>query len=162
MMGAVRGYDHDCRPGLESRAQMRDEGARNLHAVAHKGDGRGMTAAEARGWAAGFAAAVVSGLALGTVAPGQARAETMRSDSLEVDLTRRAVVMTSGSGANIEAEQVYVTMRRRDGQPIGAEDLQSYVGFAETAACKGRKVMVSLLVEASGGAGKYEVLCAGQ
>ena len=92
--------------------------------------------------------------------PALAAAETVRSDSLEAEMTRRAVSMPSDSGATIRGEQVYVTMRRRDGQPIGAGELDGYVPFAERAACKGRRVMVSLVTGASDGAGKYEVLCA--
>ncbi|WP_397543918.1 hypothetical protein [Roseovarius salis] len=94
--------------------------------------------------------------------PAMAAAETVQSESLEAEMTRRPVAMTSDSGKAIKGEQVYVTMRRRDGQPIGTDDLETYVPFAERAACKGRGVMVSLIVGASDGAGRYEVLCAGQ
>lgn len=94
--------------------------------------------------------------------PAMAGAETLQSDSLRADLTRRTVSLTSQDGGSIRGQQVYVTLRRRDGQPIGADALQNYVGFAEKAACQGRKVLVSLIVEVAAGAGKYEVLCAGE
>lgn len=103
-----------------------------------------------RAWTAIVAAALV---------PAMAGAETLRSENLQADLTRRTVTMTSQSGDAIRGEQVYVTMRRRDGQPIGAGDLPDYVGFAEKAACRDRTVLVSLMVAADGGAGQYEVLC---
>ena len=93
------------------------------------------------------------------LAPGLAGAETLQSENLQADLARRTVSMTSQDGAAIQGEQVYVTMRRRDGQPIGAGDLREYVGFAERAACQGKTVLVSLMVGASDGAGQYEVLC---
>lgn len=104
-----------------------------------------------RKWAATMALALV---------PAMAGAETLQSDSLQADLQRRPVSMTSKDGDTIQGQQVYVTLRRRDGQPIGADDLREYVGFAEKAACQGRKVLVSLMVSVSAGAGKYEVLCA--
>lgn len=97
---------------------------------------------------------------MAVLAPAMAGAETLRSETLEVDLQRRAVALTSDEGKSIPAEQVYVTMRRIDGQPIGAENLEEYVPFAERAACKGRKVMVSVMVNAAQGAGHYDVLCA--
>lgn len=103
-------------------------------------------------WAVAMAVALV---------PAMAGAETLQSDSLQADLKRRPVAMTSQDGDTIQGQQVYVTMRRRDGQPIGAEDMRDYVGFAEKAACQGRKVLVSLMVGAAEGAGQYEVLCAG-
>jgi len=93
--------------------------------------------------------------------PVMAGAETLQSDTLQADLTRRPVTMTSQEGDVIQSQQVYVTMRRRDGQPIGAGELREYVGFAEKAACQGRKVLVSLMVGVAAGAGKYEVLCGG-
>lgn len=105
-----------------------------------------------KAWAAILVAALV---------PAMAGAETLRSENLEADLTRRAVTMTSQDGGSIRGEQVYVTMRRLDGRPIGAGDLADYVGFAERAACRGRAVLVSLMVSAGGGAGQYEVLCSG-
>ena len=101
-------------------------------------------------WAAITAAVLV---------PASAGAETLQSENLTADLARRAVTMTSDEGAAIQGEQVYVTMRRRDGQPIGAGDLGTYVGFAEKVACQGKQVLVSLMVGASDGAGRYEVLC---
>jgi hypothetical protein len=103
-----------------------------------------------------LAAALAGILSLG----GPVQAEVMRSETMQAELARRTVAMTSPDGASLGAEQVYVTLSRLDGQPIGVEDLPSYVGFAERAACQGRKVMVSLMVSASAGAGKYEVLCA--
>lgn len=93
--------------------------------------------------------------------PAMAGAETLQSDNLEAELARRPVTMTSKDGDVIQGQQVYVTMRRRDGQPIGADSLRGHVGFAETAACKGGKVLVSLIVGVAAGTGKYEVLCAG-
>ncbi|MEQ8898917.1 MAG: hypothetical protein RID23_17695 [Roseovarius sp.] len=96
------------------------------------------------------------------LAPAMAGAETLQSDSLEAELSRRPVTMTSQDGDVIRGQQVYVTMRRRDGQPIGEGELREYVGFAENAACRGRKVLVSLMVGVAAGAGKYEVLCAGE
>lgn len=102
-------------------------------------------------WAVTMAVALV---------PVMAGAETLQSDNLQADLQRRPVSMTSKDGDTIQGQQVYVTMRRRDGQPIGVEDLRDYVGFAEKAACQGRKVLVSLMVGAADGAGQYEVLCA--
>lgn len=92
--------------------------------------------------------------------PAMAAAETVRSQSLEAEMTRRGVAMTAESGKAIRGEQVYVTMRRRDDQPITAAELDRYVPFAERAACKGRAVMVSLVKGATDGAGQYEVLCA--
>lgn len=92
--------------------------------------------------------------------PGLAAAETMRSETMEAELTRRAVNMTSTEGKAIRAEQVNVTLKRRDGQPIGAGEVESYVPFAERAACKGRKVLVSVIVGATAGAGRFDVLCA--
>ena len=92
--------------------------------------------------------------------PVSAGAEVLQSENLRADLIRRGVSMTSETGDAIKAEQVHVTMRRRDGQPIGAGDLNGYVGFAEKASCKGRPVMVSLILGASDGAGHFEVLCA--
>jgi len=68
--------------------------------------------------------------------------------------------MTAKTGDVIQGEQVYVTMRRRSGQPIGAPQLRDYVGFAEKAACGSRDVLVSLMVGATQGVGRYEVLCA--
>ncbi|MEQ9259992.1 MAG: hypothetical protein RIG84_12960 [Roseovarius sp.] len=103
------------------------------------------------------AMALVTGAAL---LPGLAGAETMRSETMEADLTRRAVALSSKEGDTIRAEQVNVTLRRRDGQPIGAGEVESYVPIAERAACKGRKVLVSVIVGASEGAGRFDVLCA--
>jgi len=100
-----------------------------------------------------------AGILAAFVIPAMAGAETLRSENLEADLTRRSVTMTSQDGSAIQGEQVYVTMRRRDGQPIGAADLPDYVGFAEKAACGDGTVLVSLMVSASEGAGRYEVLC---
>lgn len=91
--------------------------------------------------------------------PAMAGAETLRSETLELDLARRDVSMTNKAGGAIRGEQVYVTLRRLDGQPVGAGDLPEYVPFAERAACQGRQVLVSLMVGASEGAGRYEVLC---
>ena len=95
------------------------------------------------------------------LAPAIAEAETLQSESLEAEMARRPVTATSQDGDVIQGQQVYVTMRRRDGQPIGPDELGGYVGFAETAACKGGKVLVSLIVGVAAGTGKYEVLCAG-
>lgn len=118
----------------------------------------------ATGLAQGLTLGLVMCLSLGLAGvfglSGPASAEVMRSENLEADLTRRDVAMTSREGASFGAEQVYVTLRRRDGRPIGAEDMEGFVGFAEVAACKGRKVLVSLLVSATNGEGNYEVLCA--
>jgi len=93
--------------------------------------------------------------------PAMAAAETVQSESLEAEMTRRAVSMTSDSGKTIAAEQVYVTMRRRDDVPIMTGDLDEYVPFAERAACGDGTVLVSLVVGASDGAGRFEVLCVG-
>lgn len=101
--------------------------------------------------------AAALGLGLTAAAAG---AETLQSANLEAELTRRAVSMTSNDGAAIAGEQVYVTMRRRDGTAIGAGDLGDYVAFAEQAACKDRAVLVSLIVGIEDGAARYEVLCA--
>lgn len=87
-------------------------------------------------------------------------AETIEAGGVAAEMTRRAVSMTSDSGKAITAEQVYVTMRRRDGTPIEAETLPSYVRFAERAACGDRAVLVSVIVGAIDGAGQFEVLCA--
>lgn len=92
--------------------------------------------------------------------PALAGAETLRSANLEADLTRRSVSMTSKAGAAIKGEQVYVTMRRRNGTAIGAAELPSFVGFAEQMACGSRQVLVSLMVGVEDGAAHYEVLCA--
>lgn len=97
---------------------------------------------------------------LAVLAAGAAGAETLRSQSLEAEISRRAVSMTSKTGNAIAGEQVYVALRRLDGTPIGAGQLPDYVGFAEKAACGARTVLVSLMVGAEQGGARYEVLCA--
>lgn len=92
--------------------------------------------------------------------PAMAGAETLQSATLEADLTRRSVSMTSRTGAAIKGEQVYVTMRRRNGTAIEAAELPSFVGYAEQMACGSRQVLVSLMVGVEAGAAHYEVLCA--
>jgi len=94
------------------------------------------------------------------LAPAVAGAETLRSASLEAELTRRAVSMTSPAGSAIAGEQVYVTMRRRDGTAIAVAELGGYVGLAEQAACGNRPVLVSLMIGVEAGEAHYEVLCA--
>ena len=89
-----------------------------------------------------------------------AGAETLRSQTLEAEIARRGVTMASKEGASIGTEQVWVSLRRLNGQPVVAGDLPALVGFAEKAACGTRTVMVSLMVGAEGGAGQFEVLCA--
>ncbi|GAB4305397.1 MAG: hypothetical protein Kow0058_18420 [Roseovarius sp.] len=88
-----------------------------------------------------------------------ARAETLRSQSLEAELSRHPLSLRARSGATIAAEQVRVVLRRRDGRPIGPEMLRAYAGFAERAACGRRPALATLMVGAEGGAGHFDVLC---
>jgi len=100
------------------------------------------------------------GALIAALAPVAAGAETLRSENLEAEIARRGVEVTSKEGASIGAEQVWVSLRRLNGQPVGAGDLPGLVGFAEKAACGTRTVLVSLMVGAEGGTGQFEVLCA--
>lgn len=91
---------------------------------------------------------------------GAASAETVRSDSYEATADRRAVSMKSESGGMIPAQQVLVTVTRRDGAAIDGDEAGRLVGMAEKVACRQTPILVSLVLGAGGDGARYDVLCA--
>lgn len=108
-----------------------------------------------RAWA--WAVIALAGLSLPVAAP----ADTVTTQSLVADMTRRPVPLKAQDGKAITAEQVFVDLRRRDGMPVKADRLNSYARFAERSACGSRQVLASVIIGTSEGAGRFEVLCAG-
>ncbi|QIE44126.1 hypothetical protein G5B38_00500 [Pseudohalocynthiibacter aestuariivivens] len=85
-----------------------------------------------------------------------AQAETVRSQTYEATIERRAVSLRAqdGNGA-IAAQQVLVSVGRIDGQ--AATD--AAFGFAEKVACGGAVPVVSIALGAAEGRISYDILC---
>ncbi|MEI4194680.1 hypothetical protein [Roseovarius sp. E0-M6] len=93
------------------------------------------------------------------VGAGSALAETVRSDDYEAQAARHKVEMTARSGKTIAAEQVVVTVTRRDGAAISDGETAQATAFAVDVACDGAKPMVVLPVARAAGDMRYDVLC---
>lgn len=100
------------------------------------------------------------GMAALVVLSGTAMAETVRSETYEATADRRSVTMQGDDGNTMPAEQVIVSVARRDGGMIGTAEAEKLVGFAEDLACGQARVLVSLVLGRDESGARYDVLCA--
>lgn len=98
--------------------------------------------------------AVVFGLALSTAAG----AETVRSNSFEADIQRRAIApLSDGSPMT----HLYVAVKTAAGKVPATGQMAQAASFATRAGCRNGTALSTVVAGVSEGAAQFEVLCKG-